>query len=413
VPSPSATRQQTFPNGLTLLGEHMPHVRSATLYFLVPAGFTREPADKLGLSPLVAELVTRGAGELNSVDLSLALDNLGADRSESAGPFNTVFSAGTLGRNLLPVLGLYADIIRRPHLPDDELDAARDLLLQDLLGLEDSPDEKVMLELGRRYYPKPLSRNRYGTQAGLESITPADVRAFHAERFQADGAILSVAGAIDWDALVDKVGTLFGDWPGHPAPDPVPGPHTPTSGHVTQDTQQTQITLACPSAAFADPDFYAARAAVGVLSGGMSSRLFTEVREKRGLCYSVRASHSTVKDRGTVVCYAGSRTDRAQETLDVTVAELKRLREGVTADELQRLKASLKTSLVMQQDSVASRAASMASDWFYLNRVRPVEEVSAAVDAIDEPAIMGYLDRFPMTDLTVVTLGPTPLTLPA
>ena len=121
----------------------------------------------------------------------------------------------------------------------------------------------------------------------------------------------------------------------------MPGPHTPTGTHIMADTQQTQIAIACPSAAVGDPDFYAARAAVGVLSGGMSSRLFTEVREKRGLCYSVRASHSSVKGRGTVVTYAGSRAEKAQETLDVTIAELKRLKAGVTADELQRLKAAL------------------------------------------------------------------------
>ena len=144
----------------------------------------------------------------------------------------------------------------------------------------------------------------------------------------------------------------------------------------------------------------------------MSARLFTEIREKRGLCYSVYASHDTVKDRAAVVCYAGTRTDRAQETLDVLIAELKRLRDGVTVEELDRLKASLKTSLVMQQESTGARASAMASDWFYLGRVRTLDETQAAVNGVDEAAILKYLDRFPVRNPTVVTLGPKALETP-
>jgi predicted Zn-dependent peptidase len=144
----------------------------------------------------------------------------------------------------------------------------------------------------------------------------------------------------------------------------------------------------------------------------MGARLFTEVREKRGLCYSVYASHDTVKDRGAVLGYAGTRADRAQQTLDVMVAEFRRLRDGVTQDEVDRVKAALKTSLVMQQESTPARASTMASDWFYLGRVRTVEEVQGAIDGLTPAAITGYLDRYPVKDLTVVTLGPEPLHVP-
>ena len=389
------TFQHQFPNGLTLLAERLPHVRSATFALLVPAGFTREPADRLGLAGLVAELVTRGAGAWDSRQLSLALDNLGADRSESAGAYNVTLSASTLARNLDTVLPIYADIVRRPHLPDDEVEPARDALLQDLQGLEDSPDERVMLELAARHYPDPLSRNRYGTEAGLTATTPDDVRDHHARHFQPDGAILSVAGNIDWEPLKAQIDRLFGDWEPRPSP-PLPrAERRRDSGHVPAETQQTQIALACPSAGFDDADFYAARAAISVLSGGMSSRLFTEVREKRGLCYSVRASHSALKGAGSVVAYAGTRADRAQETLDVLVSELKRLGDGVTADELARVKASLKSSLVMSQDSVASRAAAMAGDYFHLGRVRDVDEIRSKIDAVTEAAILEHLERHP------------------
>ncbi len=404
--------QHTYPNGLTLLAERLDHVRSATFYFLIPSGFTYDSPTTLGMSSVLAEMLTRGAGERDSKQLSLALDNLGTDRSESVGSFNIVLSAGTLARNVPAALAIYADIIRRPHLPEDELAAVQDLLLQDILGLEDSPQEKVILELKSRYYPSPLNRNRYGTTEGIQAIQASDVKAHYGNRFQARGAILSVAGAIDWPALQQQVGELFGDWPGRDEPEPVIETHTPLSTHLLKDTQQTQIALAFPSASFTDPDYYAARGAVGVLSGGMSSRLFTEVREKRGLCYSVYASHDTVKDRGAMICYAGTRADRAQETLDVTVGELRRLKDGVTVEELDRLKASLKTSLVMSQESTSSRASSMATDWFYLRRVRTVDEVQAAINRLTTSQILAYLERFPVKDITLVTLGPDPLRLP-
>ncbi|MCZ2342547.1 MAG: insulinase family protein [Bacteroidales bacterium] len=402
----------TLPNGLTILAEQMDHVRSATMYLLLPAGFTVDPADRLGTASLLCEMLIRGAGSRNSQQLALDLDNLGADRNEAVGPFNIVLSAGTLGRNLPKVLDIYEDIVRRPHLPAEELESCQELMLQDILGLEDSPQEKVILDLKRRYYPAPLNRDKYGTAEGVQAVTPESLTAFYHRQFRPQGAILSVAGNIDWPQLKEQAERLFGDWSGEPVAPATPAAHIPTSGHIAKDTQQTQIALAFPSAAFTDADYYAARGAVGVLSGGMSARLFTEVREKRGLCYTVYATHDTVKDRGTILCYAGTRAEKAQQTLDVTVAELRRLREGITMEEVDRVRAGLKSSLVMQQESTAARASSLASDWYYLKRIRSFDEINTAINTLSPAAILGYLDRFPVHDLTVVTLGPEPLTLP-
>ena len=409
---PQLLFSHTFPNGLTLLAERLDHVRSATAYLLVPAGYTADPPGRGGTATLLAEMIVRGAGERDSKQLALDLDNLGADRSESVGPYNLVLSAGTLARNLPAVLDLYADIVRRPHLPDDELEAAQDLALQDIQGLEDSPQEKLILELKGRYYPSPLGRNRYGTADGVRAVTPAALRDYWQARVRPAGAILSVAGNIDWPRLRDQVGRLFEDWTGEAPSSPAAATHAPRSGHVAKDTQQTQIGLAYPSAPFTAPDYYAARGAVGVLSGGMSARLFTEVREKRGLCYSVYASHDNLRDRGTVICYAGTRAEKAQQTLDTTVAVLRGLKDGVADDELDRVKAGLKTSLIMQGESTGARAAGMASDWFYLGRLRPLDEVRAAVDGLTPAAVAAHLDRYPAKDMTVVTLGPEPLTVP-
>ena len=402
----------TWPNGLTLLAEPMEHVRSATMHFLIPSGFSHDPEESQGISTLLCEMLTRGAGSRDSQELALALDNLGADRNEGIGPYNLVLSAGSLGRNLPAILELYADIIRRPHLPAEDLLACQELALQDLLGLEDSPQEKVILALKQRYYPAPLNRNRYGEEAGIRAVTAETLRAHYERFFQPHGTILAVAGNIDWPSLVQQVDRLFGDWRGEPAALNVALNHHPVSAHLAKETQQTQIALAFPSAPFVDSDYYAARGAVGVLSGGMSARLFTEVREKRGLCYSVYASHDTLKDRAAIVCYAGTRSEKAQETLNVTVAELRRLRDGVNDDELDRVKAGLKSALVMQQESTAARATSIASDWFYLGRVRSFDEIVSAINRLQPRAIHDYLERFPVEPITLVTLGPEPLIMP-
>src|SRR5947199_295291 len=204
-------------------------------------------------------------------------------------------------------------------------------------------------------------------------------------------------------------GRLLGDWGGGQVPALKLGRRPPGNEHLAKETTQTQIGIAYPSVPIGDADYYAAQGAVSVLSGGMSARLFTEVREKRGLCYAVWASYQTFKDRASVVCYAGTTNERAQETLDVTLAELKRLQEGIEAEEVARVQAGLKSSLIMQEESTSARAGTLASDWYYLGRVRSPDEIQAAVNALTPDSILDYLRRYPARDFTIVTLGPKEL----
>jgi predicted Zn-dependent peptidase len=167
--------------------------------------------------------------------------------------------------------------------------------------------------------------------------------------------------------------------------------------------------VAYPAVAYADPEYYAAWAAVNVLSGGMSSRLFTEVREKRGLCYSVYATLNTLKDRGQVLCYAGTTSERAQETLDVLRAELVRLGAGIGDDELDRCKARAKSSLIMAQESSGSRAASLARNWYHLGRVVTLDEVRAKIEELTPATVLDYVHAHPAKDFSILTIGPEPL----
>lgn len=406
---PQAIHIHTFPNGLTLLAERMEHVRSAAVNFLIPAGCSYDPPKALGMGSVLAEMITRGAGNRDSRELSLAMDNIGLDRSESVGQLHMRFWGATLARNIPAALELYADVLRRPHLPDDELEPVQALLLQDLQALEDEPKGKVMVELRRRHWPDPLGRDRRGTPEGLQAITPKTVCTHYQNRFGPRDLILSVAGNVEWEPLRDQVERLFGDWQGggHPRLEMARAPGGRT--HLTMDKTQTQIALAYPSVPFGHPDYYAAQGAVQVLSGGMGARLFTEVREKRGLCYSVYASYQTFKDRACILVYAGTTNERAQETLDVTVRELRRLEEGVDADEVERVQAGLKSSVIMQEESTSARAGALASEWYYLGRVRPLEEVQAAINGLTPAAIVEYVRRYPARNCTIVTLGPSAL----
>lgn len=406
---PQEVSHHVFDNGLTLLFERMEHVRSAAFNFLVPAGCIYDPPELIGSASVLSEMITRGAGDRDSRELSMALDNLGLDRDESVGQYHQRFWGSTLSRNILPALEIYADIIRRPHLPEEELEPVISLSQQELQSLEDEPRAKVMVELRRRHWPMPLGRDRRGTVESLGRITIDALKKQFRRHFTPQGTILSVAGNVDWNALKDRVEASFGDWRGEPAPPIKLEPEVGGVAHLEKETTQTQIALAYPSVPFGDPEYYAAQGAVQVLSGGMAARLFTEVREKRGLCYSVYASYQTFKDRAAVIGYAGTTNERAQETLDVTVAELRRLVDGVEPDEVQRVQAGLKSSVIMAEESTSSRAGALASDWYYLGRVRPIEEIQAAINSLTPESIVEHVRNFPAEKMTLVTLGPKAL----
>lgn len=399
----------TFDNGLVLLGEPMKSLESAAFTIRVPAGYAYEPEGRGGLSVMTNEMVLRGCGERDNRRFVEDLDNLGVERGDSVTDALTGFGGATLSKNLLPALSIYVDVLRRARLPAEELEAARLVALQELAGVEDEPGQLVMQELRRLHYPKPWGRRSQGQRDALEAMTLDDIQAHYERCFRPNGAIISVAGKIDWPAVRDHVGKLTADWPKVETPAIVETPRSVRRGHSPHESQQTHVAVAYDSIPYDHPDYFQAWGAVGVLSGGMSARLFTEVREKRGLCYTVSASHAVLKNRGNVLCYSGTSAERAQETLDVILAELVRLAEGIEPHELTRLKARIKSGLIMQQESSASRSSAMARDWYLLGRVRPLDEIASLVDALTADSINAYLKKNPPRDFTVVTLGPSPL----
>ncbi len=402
----------TYDNGLVLVAQQMDWLESAAFAVLVPAGCSRDPAKLLGLSNMTCEIVQRGCGDRDSRQFLNDLENLGVDHSASVANAHTSFGGAMPAEKLEQAVAIYADLVQRPHLPADQLEDARLACLQEIYALDDDLAQRAMLELRRRQYGDPFGRRSPGHLEAVEQICLRDIQQHFASHYRPNGTVLSAAGNIDFARLRDQVGELFGNWQTaeEPALLDVPGDRTHT--HLQHESSQTHIAIAYPSVRYGDDDYYQARGAVGVLSDGMSSRLFTQVRENRGLCYAVYATCHSVKDRGCVICYAGTTTERAQETLDVVIAELRQLASGVQPDELQRLQARLKSALIMQQESSSARAGSIAADWYYLGRVQTLEEVRGIVEGLTCDSINAYLAAHPPADFLVVTLGQQTLEIP-
>jgi predicted Zn-dependent peptidase len=316
-----------------------------------------------------------------------------------------------LASDLSATLAVYAELVRRPHMPEDQIEEGRLVCFHEQQS-EDDLAQRTIQNLKRMTYPAPWGRTGSGVREHVESITIEDIRSFAASHYQPKGAVISVAGNIRWDDLKQDIERLFGDW----EPQDVPAINS-TSGpggyeHIQYDSNQTHIGVAYPTVPYAHEDYFLSRGAVGALSDGMSSRLFTEVREVRGLCYTVYAAYHSLREAGRVMCYAGTSTDRAQETLDVMIAELVRLREGINEEELRRLKARVRSSLIMQQEISTARSGSMAADWHHLARVRTMDEVSSIIEALTCERINKFLAENPPGDFVVTTLGAKKLEMP-
>jgi predicted Zn-dependent peptidase len=233
------------------------------------------------------------------------------------------------------------------------------------------------------------------------------------ERYQPRGAILALAGNIDFKQIRDEVGKYFADW--H-AKTPEPLKLLPPPGnyrHEDQKSEQTHIGIAYASIPETHEDYYVMRLAMEVLSGGMSGRLFTEVREKRALVYNVWAGYASLKGTGSILGYAGTSNERAQATLDCFVQELYRLQDGVTQAELDRAKTGLKASTIMQGESTSARAGAIAHDFFMRGRIRTLEEIKSAIDGVSLQIVNDWLKKNKPGPFTIVTVGPKELKLPA
>ena len=399
----------TLDNGIVLLGEELPGLESVAIAFHTPAGALHDGPGRCGLATLSGEMMLRGAGSRSSRQIIEDLEGSGVQWAQAVSTSHASFSGAMVARQLTDALPIYADILRSPLLTDEELENARQMVLQNLAGTEDDPAHRAILALREIHYPAPWGMPSEGLSADVERLTVDDVRAFVAAHVRPQGSIIAIAGRIDWDDFVPRVERLFSDWAPVASATVTPGPRGPRVTHVPHDSQQTHIALAWSVPPYHSDASYEATAALAVLGGGSSSRLFSEVRERRGLCYSVSAGYQTHRDFAMALCYSGTTAARAQETLDVMLAEIHRLPGTIQEAELERVKARAKSGLVMQQESSAARAGAIARQWYHLGKVRRLAEELDRYDQLSVRSIEAWLSAHPVCDLSVVSLGREPL----
>ncbi len=400
-------------NGLTLVAEPMPAVRSAAFWLLLPAGSGYDPEGRYGAAHMTADLIFRGAGARDTRQIVADLDRLGVARSTAVDTEFTSLAAATLATNLPETLSIYADIVQRPHLPENEVEAVRQALLQELQAQEEDPRSKLFNELRLRHWPKPYAFPPTGTLQTVPEISYRDLRSHWERRYTPAGGVLAVAGQFDWDRLRRVVEELFGSWRGpEPAPLPIQA-RGDRVAHIELQTAQTHIGLGCDSVPYRDPEFLTLRAVLSVLSDGSSSRLFTELREKRGLCYAVSATYVGFRDMGGIVCYVGTTPEQADVALELLLSELERVGREIEPRELERAKIGLRSGLIISLESTRGRASFLARDWFYMGRVRSVEEILTTTEQLTVDDLLDFLKRHPFTNHTVVTIGPKQPRLPA
>jgi predicted Zn-dependent peptidase len=392
----------------------MDHVSSLAVSLLVPFGSAIDPDGKEGTASILTEFFSKGAGSWNAKELSGEYENLGIHKSQSAGTEVSMFSMAMLAENLPRALELLRIQVLEPTFPEEELAPVKLLALQDLKAIEDEPSALAMQHLTKNFYPEPFNRSQLGTVDGISAISLESLKEHYSKQFVPDPAVISFAGNFVWEDIVAAVEKEFGAWTGSTKLLPIGSFRSNDFvTHVPKDTSQVQIALAYPSVSYDDDHYYAARVANGVLSGGMSGRLFVEVREKRGLVYGVSSSHSAARGRAGVFASAGTTPENADETLEVMLEQLRGVGDGVSDKELARAKADLKSRLIMQSESTSARSSALINDWWNLGRLRTLSEIKAGVEGVTSSDIVAYYKECPPKPITLVALGPKSLEIPA
>ncbi len=404
--------QTQLANGLSVIVEEMDHVESASYDLVLPGGFVSDLPGQVGASLVLSELIGKGAGGLDSRALSEAFDGAGIRHGEGTGMDRFTLSGSLVSSKLERALELVSSIVLAPRLPAEDIEPIQSILLQDIEALKDSPARRSMVELTKRFYPPPYNRSSLGEIEGIRSVDRALMAQMHKKFFNPKGAILSIAGKVRATHVLKVVDELFGNWAGE-------GVELPEFGalpshdyyHIPDDSAQMQIVMAMPSVRFSDELYYEGKIAASILGASMFGRLFVEVREKRGLCYSVYARHGATNRYGTMTAYVGTTPERAQESLDVLVGEFQKLQGTITQEELSRCRTNLKASLIMGEESPGARAGSNATDWWLLRRIRTLSEINEAIDRVTLSGLKEFLDRYPFQPCSILTLGRAPLSV--
>jgi predicted Zn-dependent peptidase len=379
-------RLTTLESGVRIATEAMPSVRSVSLGFWVGTGSRYESDEQAGLSHLLEHLLFKGTEKYASLEIDQIFDGMGAELNAGTGKETTSVYARVIDEHLVDAFDVMADMVFRPTLRD--MDSERQVILEEIAMYEDDPQEKVFDLLGEvTFGDDPLGRAIIG-RAEVISQTPADqIAAFHHERYRPDNVVISAAGAVDHDALVqlarERIGDLAPNGSPRRASHLAVAPDGIRRRFERKDTEQYHVCLGATGMSRHDDRRFALRVLDTIFGGTSSSRLFQEVREKRGLAYAVYSFSSAYADTGQVGLYVGTRGDNLVSALTVAGSELRRLREEpATPEELHRAKENLKGRVVLALESTGARMNRLGSEILAGTPLMPIDEVVERIEAV-------------------------------
>ncbi|MCH8251104.1 MAG: insulinase family protein [Planctomycetes bacterium] len=389
----------------------MPERHLVAFQIRMLAGACSDPEPKLGLAHIVEQTIDMGTAKRDARALSDAFDAIGAVHRAAVGRETTTFSCAVLPEHFETAMALHAEMLRTPTFPEDRVVVAIDLAKQDLVALEDDAPALADKRLSRLVFGPILGRHPLGEQSTLETLTREDVVEHWRSYFHAGRMIVTIAGPID-DARAAHILAEHFDGFGQAAPagrTPFKVEFKASTTHHDKPLEQEQIGIAWPGVCATHDDFPIQQVVLGILSGGMSGRLFTEIREKQGLVYWVAAWQDTPRGAGMIFVGASTKPDRCDKTCATLLHEVDRLADDVTSDELERAIVGIVAADETRGDSTRARCAELAGDIFHFGKPIPTDEKIAKIEAVTIEDVKRYLTDYPRDQLCVLTLGPRPL----
>lgn len=397
-------------SGVRIVTEGMPSVRSVSLGYWIGTGSRGEDDSQAGLSHLIEHLLFKGTSRYESLEIDQIFDGMGAELNAGTGKETTSVYSRVIDEHLDVAFDVMSDMVFRPRI--DDVDSEREVILEEIAMYEDDPQDKVYDVLGEAVFgTHPLGRSIIGS-ADVVARTPIEaIRAFHASRYVASNVVIAAAGAVDHDALVELAATRVpngGRSADAPQAPPAPSGLAPRVVFERKDTEQYHVCLGGPGIARDDERRYALRVLDTLFGGTSSSRLFQEVRERRGLAYSVYSYTAQFSDTGQVGLYLGTRADNLAPALEVVAQELARLqRDPASAEELERAKENLKGRIVLSLESTGARMNRLGSAVLTGMPLLSVDEVVEKIDAVDRDTIAELTaELFDPAKLSTAGIGP-------
>lgn len=415
VPAPAAPAERfvhtTLDSGIELAVDLLPQRQTVALCFRLLAGLVDEPEELTGVGSIVERTLSKGTQHYDGRGLADAFDRLGAQWSSASGRQSMMIRVLCLPELVLEVVDLVAEMIARPTFPEDACRVAVELAQQELRQMEDEPADLLHVLIQRLTLGPVLGRHPGGTPESLARITPEVVRAHWQRVVHAGRLQVAAAGPVDPAALARRIARALADLRcAEPAGrDPAPVDFTPGRAHRPKELEQEYLALTLPGLPRTDADFAVEQVLIGVLSGGMSGRLFTEVREKQGLVYWVGAWHEQFRGRGVIHLGASTTPERCDRTLATLLGELRRVGEDLTEAETVRARDGLIAQDETEDDLTRARAGALSDDLFHFGRPVGQGPRLDALRAVTVERVAEYARRLPLDRLCVATLGPRAL----